>query len=96
MAHLPSRRHDLKRDTASFTVQVDGQPVDAYDGETIAAVLLSHAVRTFFQDAPPYAPNRLYCGMGVCMQCLVTVDGTEHVRACLTLVRPGMEIATHP
>jgi ferredoxin len=34
------------------------------------------------------------CGMGVCMQCRVTVDGVPHVRACQTLCRDGMEVAT--
>ncbi len=35
-----------------------------------------------------------YCGMRICHQCLVTVDGVRDVRACMTVVRPGMKIET--
>ena len=38
------------------------------------------------------APRGLYCGMGVCFECLVIVDGVPNTRACMTWVRDGMEI----
>lgn len=80
--------------TQPFLVKVDGISVEAYEGETVAAVLASIGRRALFTVPPPYAASRLYCNMGVCMQCLVIVDGQRNVRACLALVVPGMEIGT--
>ena len=74
-------------------VWLDGVPVDAYAGETIATVLWA-AGRRSFRRTPGGAPRGLYCGMGLCHECLVTVDGVPNVRACMTPVRPGMRIDT--
>jgi predicted molibdopterin-dependent oxidoreductase YjgC len=79
---------------ASFEIEVDGKLVAAYAGETISSVLLAAGVRAFHQNSPGQAPSRLYCGMGVCMQCLVTVDGIHSCQACKTLARPGMKVET--
>jgi predicted molibdopterin-dependent oxidoreductase YjgC len=78
----------------SVTVQVDGRPVRALAGQTVAAVLLSMGQRTFRHTATTGAPRGLFCGMGVCFDCLVTVDGLANVRACVTLVQDGMAIET--
>jgi D-hydroxyproline dehydrogenase subunit gamma len=73
------------------TVLIDDQPVTAYLGETVATVLLAEgwsATRTTARGAP----RGLFCGMGVCFDCLVVVDGTPNTRACMTWVRNGMEV----
>jgi len=75
------------------TVEVDGEPVSAFAGESVATVLLALDRRTF-RHTEQGAPRGLFCGMGVCFDCLVTVDGVENVRACLTPVAEGMVIAT--
>jgi predicted molibdopterin-dependent oxidoreductase YjgC len=77
---------------APFEIEVDGKPVTAYHGETIATALMAAGITSFHQNRPGYAPSRLYCGMGVCMQCLVTVDGIHSCQACKTLARPGMKV----
>ncbi len=75
-------------------VEIDGVAVPAYVGETVAAVLMLSGTRIFTQ-ASRYNLNRtLFCAMGVCHQCLVTVDEIRDVRACMTTVRPGMKIET--
>lgn len=74
-------------------IQVDGEPVQAFAGESVATVLLALGRRTF-RHTEQGAPRGLFCGMGVCFDCLVTVDGVENVRACLTPVAEGMVIAT--
>jgi len=75
-------------------VEIDGAAISAYAGETVAAVLMLSGTRIFTQ-ASRYNLNRsLFCGMGVCHQCLVTVDGVRDLRACMTTVRPGMKIET--
>jgi D-hydroxyproline dehydrogenase subunit gamma len=86
---LPSG-HGLERGPA-VTLTIDGRTVNAYQGETVAAVLLAEghpATRT----TPGGAPRGVYCGMGVCFDCLVVVDGVPNTRACMTWVRPGMDV----
>jgi aerobic-type carbon monoxide dehydrogenase small subunit (CoxS/CutS family) len=75
------------------TVLVDGEPLPAFAGESVATVLLAHGRRTF-RHTGQGAPRSLFCGMGICFDCLVTVDGVENVRACMTPVAEGMVIAT--
>ena len=38
------------------------------------------------------APRGVFCGMGVCFDCLVVVDGIPNTRACVTWVREGMNV----
>jgi predicted molibdopterin-dependent oxidoreductase YjgC len=87
------RRLGLLEVRQPLTIQVDGEPVQAYAGESVATVLLALGRRTF-RHTEQGAPRGLYCGMGVCFDCLVTVDGVENVRACMTPVAEGMVIAT--
>lgn len=76
-----------------LTILVDGEPVAAFAGESVATVLLALGQLTF-RHTEHGEPRGLFCGMGVCFDCLVTVDGVENVRACLTPVSDGMVIAT--
>jgi predicted molibdopterin-dependent oxidoreductase YjgC len=73
------------------TITVDGRPVRAHAGESVAAVLLAEgqaATRTTVRGEP----RGLYCGMGVCFECLVVVDGVPNTRACMTWAREGMRV----
>jgi sarcosine oxidase subunit alpha len=75
---------------------VDGRPVTAYSGESVFAVLLAAgiiALRHPLKDRTQTARGGL-CGMGVCQECRVTVDGMPDRRACMTPVREGMEVLT--
>lgn len=78
-----------------LTVKVDGKLVAAFAGETVATVLLALGQQTFRHTERKHAPRGLYCGMGVCFDCLVTIDGIENVRACMTPVAEGMVIQTN-
>ncbi len=78
-----------------FEIQVDGKPVEAYPGETIATVMLTAGIRSFHHDSVSGSVSRLYCGMGVCLQCLTMVNG-EFCQACQTMARPGMKVETQP
>ena len=86
----------LPRPTGSpmVTVTVDGDPVQAFPGETVATVLLALGRQTFRHTDHLHAPRGLFCGMGVCFDCLVTVDGQPNVRACVTPVHAGMVVET--
>ncbi|HEY52625.1 MAG TPA: FAD-dependent oxidoreductase [Caldilineae bacterium] len=91
MASNPTRLPEPHRGR-SIRLTLDGREVTAYEGETVAAVLLAEGQRTFRRTAHGDEPRSLFCGMGVCFDCLVTVDSRPHVRACLTPVREGMRV----
>jgi sarcosine oxidase subunit alpha len=75
---------------------VNGRSVTAYSGETLFAVLCTEgivALRRPSKKSTEAARGGL-CGMGVCQECRVTVDGMPDRRACMTDVREGMEVLT--
>ena len=78
-----------------LTITFDGRPLTAMAGETVAATLLAYgeAAQCTGRDG---APRGVFCGMGVCHDCLVTVDGRLSQRACMTKVREGMRIERQP
>jgi predicted molibdopterin-dependent oxidoreductase YjgC len=84
--------HDVGRGT-QVTITVDGEPVNAYEGESIAAALMASGRRTFRQTRRTGAPRGLFCGMGVCYDCTVHLSGTGLVRSCVTPVEPGMTVS---
>ena len=75
-------------------IRVDGQPVVAYEGESIAAAILATGRRRLRATPREGAPRGVYCGMGVCFDCLMVVDGEPNVRTCMTPVRPGCDVRT--
>lgn len=91
---VKSSRLPRPSDSAMLAVIVDGEPVQAYPGETVATVLLVLGRRTFRHTDHLHAPRGLFCAMGICFDCLVTIDGQANVRACMTPVYPGMVIET--
>jgi predicted molibdopterin-dependent oxidoreductase YjgC len=91
---LSSLRLSRPADRVTITVYVDGEPVRAFAGETVATVLLALGRRTLRHTDQSGAPRGIFCGMGVCFDCLVTVDGQPNVRACMTSVSSGMVIET--
>ena len=76
---------------APVTITVDGEPLQAHLGETVAAALIADGAAEL-RKTRKGAARGLYCGMGVCFDCLVMVDGVPNTRACMTWVRAGMEI----
>jgi predicted molibdopterin-dependent oxidoreductase YjgC len=75
-------------------VTVDGRELLGYAGESIAALLLAHDISTFHTTPERATPRALFCGVGRCSDCLITVDGELNVRACVTPARDGMVIET--
>ena len=87
---LPS----FKRGTP-FSIEVDGHHVVAYEGETIATALLATGINTFFYPEQTANPSsRVFCGIGSCMQCLVTINDQPSHLACQTKAHMGMKIET--
>ncbi len=69
----------------------NGQRLRALEGETVAATLHAHGIAAF-RTTRSSRPRGLYCGMGACFDCVVTVDGRQGVRACLEKVRDGQVV----
>ena len=73
---------------------VDGEDVQAYRGETIAAAMLVAGRRVMRYTPRGHAPRGLFCAMGVCFECVVTVEGSGRARSCTTPVAEGMVVST--
>ena len=70
---------------------VNGRSTTAHMGETIHAALIGAGYRQF-RKSKTHQPRGVFCGMGVCYECLVTVNNGPTQRACVTLVEDGMEV----
>lgn len=73
-------------------IRVNGRPCVAFEGETVHAALLAFGYRVLRKTLKSGQPRGIFCGMGVCYDCLVTIDGVPNQRACMTQVKGGMEI----
>ena len=70
----------------------DGTVYEGYEGETIASALLASDIRTLRVHEQSGTPRGIYCNIGHCYECRVTVDGQPGVRACLTEITANMVI----
>lgn len=80
-----------ERQRDSVSVTVDDIAIDVPPGTTVAAVLANagfHGRRSVSGEQ-----RAALCGMGVCHECRVTIDGRAHQRACMTTVVAGMAIS---
>lgn len=68
-----------------FHLDFEGEAVQARAGETVAAALAAHGLRAF-RTTRTGAERGLFCGMGVCQDCLVEIDGVPGRRACMISV----------
>ncbi|MFE9475541.1 (2Fe-2S)-binding protein [Streptomyces griseofuscus] len=69
-------------------ITVDGEAVRGNDGQTIAGVMLA-AGRLGWRRGVSGAARGVFCGIGVCFDCLVTVNAERDVRACRRRARDG-------
>lgn len=77
----------------SVHVIINGREVDVLVGITAAAALLNTSEPSFRSSVGGEARGPV-CGMGICYECRVTIDGVAHQRACLRVVADGMRIDT--
>ncbi|MFG2197006.1 (2Fe-2S)-binding protein [Streptomyces sp. NPDC048639] len=75
-------------------VTIDGEPHAFVPGRTVAAILLAAGRRSWRTTRHGGRPRGVFCGIGVCHDCLVTVNGLPDVRACLREAAPGDTIRT--
>lgn len=76
-----------------FVIEVDGKSLLASSGQTIAEALLANGLRAF-RMTRKQSTRGVYCGMGICYECRMMVNGIPNVRTCVTLATPGCKIAT--
>lgn len=78
--------------SAILHLRIDGIAVEVPEGANVAAAV-ARATRSFRQSrhGMPRAP---LCGIGVCFECRVAIDGEPHVLACMTPAREGMQVRT--
>ncbi|NUP75246.1 MAG: (2Fe-2S)-binding protein [Sinomonas sp.] len=76
----------------SPTFTFNGVTFEGGPGQTVGAALMAGGVTAWRTTRKGERPRGLFCGIGVCFDCLVTVDGAANQRACLVEVREGMRV----
>ncbi len=85
---------DASRPATGLTIDFDGAELPAHPDDTVASALIA-AGELMTSRSPKYRrPRGAYCLLGDCGTCLVRIDGQPNIRACLTPVRPGMQVAS--
>lgn len=78
----------------AVALTIDGKAVQARSGDTVAAALLAAGIEQCRTTPVTGAPRLPYCLMGVCFDCLMTIDGVGSRQACLVPVQEGMKVET--
>ena len=78
----------------AIEVFINGEKIIAYEGELVSTVLQAEGISVFNHKHKTGKPSGIYCAMGVCYECLVSVDNVPNIRACQTLIRDRMVIQT--
>ena len=93
-----SRRTDSRTADAAAAIAAapvratfDGDPVEAAPGASVAAALVASG-RNAWRETREGAPRGLFCGIGICFDCIVEIDGESGQRACMIPLRDGMDI----
>ena len=76
-----------------ITLSVNGQEISVAEGSTVATAIFQ-AAGTGFHRSVTGEPRFPICGMGICFECRVTVNGTPHQRSCQVLAENGMVVQT--
>lgn len=77
----------------TVTVVVNGVSVAMPAGSMVSAAILKTGIHVFRRSVSGEARGPL-CGMGICFECRVTIDGEQHCRSCQTVCREGMDVRT--
>jgi sarcosine oxidase subunit alpha len=77
----------------SIAVEVNGISVNVAAGSMVSAAVALTGESAFRVSVSGEARGPL-CGMGICFECRVTIDGRAHQRACQILCQPGMQVWT--
>ena len=78
----------------AFEIEVDGRRIVAYEGETIGAALIAAGIYRLRHTAKQHQPRGMFCGIGLCCECAMVINGVPNTRACQTLATPGCTVET--
>ena len=78
----------------SDTFDFDGRPVPFRSGQTIGAALVAAGIHSWRTTRQHARPRGIFCGIGICYDCLLTVNGRPNRRACLELAASGLTVAS--
>jgi len=74
-------------------LSINGSPISVKEGTTVAAAVLSSGVSAF-RHSVTGEPRGPLCGMGICYECRVIINGEPHARSCQIVCRSGMQVVT--
>jgi hypothetical protein len=77
-----------------FEIVFDGRRLPAVAGQSVGSVLAGVGIRSWRTTRVRQRPRGLFCGIGVCYDCLITVDGVPNQRACLVPAQPDMTLSS--
>jgi sarcosine oxidase subunit alpha len=89
---MENLRIDSIKRKEKIKLLVNGKEITAYKGETVLAALIAAGYKSLKQNPVSQDPRGALCGMGVCFECTVTIDGIPNVRSCMTEAQNMMEI----
>lgn len=81
-----------RKNKVKFTF--DGKEVYGYEDETVAAALHADGIRVLSHSVENHRPRGLYCAIGNCSSCMMTVNGEPNVKICIVRVQEGMKVET--
>ncbi|RKY66654.1 MAG: sarcosine oxidase subunit alpha, partial [Candidatus Latescibacterota bacterium] len=70
----------------------NGKEMTGFEGESIASALHASGVKVLSHSVRYGRPRGFFCGIGKCSSCLMTVDGNQNIRTCITPLREGMVV----
>ena len=76
-----------------ITLTINDISIIVDEGTTVAAAILNADVKGFRKSVSGELRGPI-CGMGICFECRVTIDGVGHQRSCNVIAREGMEVVT--
>jgi len=82
----------LRMPDGGVTIHVDGRPIAAAIGDSVAAALLAAGITEFRTSAVSHSLRAPHCMIGNCFECLAEIDGLPDRQACLVTVADGMQV----
>lgn len=77
-------------------LRFDDQVIPAEPGQSVGAALTEAGIRAWRTTRNDDRPRGLFCGIGICYDCLISIDGVPNQRACIVPARDGMVLETLP
>ena len=80
---------------ASIDFYFDGRVVTGRSGQSVAIALWDAGIRALRRSPVDGAPRAMFCAIGICQECVVTIDGVRRP-SCTAVVQPGMRVLSAP